>query len=230
MSKTRKSFIAIVAEQNCRYLRDNVSKHHVDALHGQQTILQSCLSYMISARVFLDQDSSYSLLNEIARTSHGIHRYVWKYSTTHLNKYVQLVGKAGLRLDAGIVNQLRSLLWLHKAPSDSTPSTIDDLQPLLSAFSGMPGIQSLLSKLFVFQDSISSVEQKIDDPDSKLSYKITRFYYSLDHVVNIRVFCFAANNHLTLINVQCYELNWLGAIRPGLVKFTRDMRSTLRSY
>lgn len=215
----------------CRYLRDGVTKHHIDALYGHESVLRSCLSYIIGARVFLDENASYSLINEIAKTSHGIHRYAWKYWTTHLSKYVQLIIETGVQFNGSIIDQLRSLLWLHKKRPNVTPVAIDGLHPSLSVFRDMPDIAALLSEIFIFQETVSSVEQKIQDPKSMSSYNTLRLLHFLSHIFGLRVFTLIAiQNQMLLMIVQCYNLNLPVATPPGLVRLTRDMRITLKYY
>lgn len=106
-------------------------------------------------------------MREIAETSHGIHRYVWEYWTVHLNRYTQLRHSAVAPVDDSTLNQIQSLLWLHKAYPSDAPGAVDDLHPSISAFRGIPDVAALLSRIFTFQNSVPSVEQEIDDPNGE---------------------------------------------------------------
>lgn len=150
-----------------RYLRDGATKYHIDACHGHESILQSCLSYILSTRTFLDQDASYSLMKEIIKTSHGIHRYAWEHWTTHLKQLAQLRHKAAAPVGDEILSQLQSLLWLHKTRPSEALVTVDGLHMSACAFREMPDIAALLSKIFTFQDSTPSIEQEDRDPGGK---------------------------------------------------------------
>ena len=158
-----KDSMPVLANGACRYLRDRATKYHIDPCHGHESILQSCLSYISSARIFLNNDALHSLMNEIARTSHGIHRYAWQHWTTHLCQYAQLRHKAALPIGDDIMSQLRSLVWLHKTLPSDAPGTVDSLHRSAYAFRGMPDVAALLSKIFTFLD----VEQENRDPCGK---------------------------------------------------------------
>ena len=104
---------------------------------------------------------------EIAKSSHGIHRYVWKYWIIHLNEYIQFRHSASAPVSDNVLNKLQSLLWLHKTyPSDASRA-MDDLHPSVFAFRGTPDVAALLSKIFFFQDSVRAVEQEIHDPNGE---------------------------------------------------------------
>ena len=122
---------------------------------------------MLSTRTFLEQDASQPLMGDIAKTKHGIHRYVWEYWTVHLKKYVQLRPNAAAPVPDSILDQLQSLLWLHKTYPSDTSGTLDDLHPSTFAFRGNLDVAAFLSKVFTFQDSVRSVEQAIHDPNSE---------------------------------------------------------------
>lgn len=167
MSTSTKSSVILSINIACRYLRDGATKYHIDACHGHESILQSCLSYILSTRIFLDQDASYLLMNEIIKTSHGIHRYAWEHWTTHLKQQAQLRHKTDVPISDEILNQLQSLLWLHKTRPSDAPITVDALHLSAYAFRGMPDIAALLSKIFTFQDSVPAIEQGNLDPGGK---------------------------------------------------------------
>ena len=169
MRDSTKNSTPLFANGACRYLRDGATKHHIDACHGHESILQSCLSYILSTRIFLDDDALHSLMNEIAKTSHGIHRYAWEHWTAHLCQYAQLRQKAALPFGNDILSQLQSLLWLHKTIPSDAPSTVDGLHHSAYAFRGMPDVAAFLSRIFTFLDSILSVEQENRDPNGKSS-------------------------------------------------------------
>ena len=157
----------LLTKETCRYLRDTAAKHHIDACHGHESILQSSLSYILSTRIFLEQNAPHSLMREIAKSSHGVHRYVWEYWIVHLNKYSQLRHSAAAPASDNMLNKLQSLLWLHKTyPSDAS-SAVDDKHPSMFAFGGAPDVAALLSKIFTFQDSVRSIEQEIHDPNGE---------------------------------------------------------------
>ena len=160
-----------------RYLRDGTTKHHIDTCHGHESILQSCLSYILSTRIFLDHDASHSLMNEIAKTSHGIHRYAWEHWTTHLCQYAQLRHKAALPIGHDTLSQLQSLLWLNKTLPWDAPGTVDSLHLSAYAFRGMPDVAAFLSKIFTFLDSVPSVEQENRDPNGKSSQSTMKYLY-----------------------------------------------------
>jgi hypothetical protein len=106
-------------------------------------------------------------MKEIIKTSHGIHRYAWEHWTTHLKQQAQLRHKAAVPIGDETLSQLQSLLWLHKTSPSDTPVTVDGLHPSAYAFRDMPDIAALLSKIFMFQDSIPSIEKEDRDPSSK---------------------------------------------------------------
>ena len=157
----------LLAKEARRYLRDTATKHHIDAYHGHESILQSCLSYILSTRIFLEQNASHSLMREIVKSSHGIHRYVWEYWVIHLNQYTQLGHNAAAPVSDNMLNKLQSLLWLHKTYSSDVFRAVDDSHPSIFAFRGIPDFAALLSKIFMFQDSVRSIEQEIDDPNGE---------------------------------------------------------------
>ena len=168
MRTSTKRYVPLSVDIARRYLRDGATKYHIDACHGHESILQSCLLYILSTRIFLDQDASCSIMNEIVKTSHGIHRYAWENWTTHLKQQAQLRHKAAVPIGDETVRQLQSLLWLHKTQPSDAPVTVDGLHLSAYAFRGMPDIAALLSKIFTFQDSIPSIEQENCDPGGKL--------------------------------------------------------------
>ena len=157
----------LLANEASRYVRNTPTERRIEACCGHESILQSCFSYMLSTRTFLEQDASQPLMEEIAKTKHGIHRYVWEYWTVHLKKYVQLRPNTAAPVPDSILDQLQSLLWLHKTYPSDTSGTLDDLHPLTFAFRGNLDVAAFLSKVFTFQDSVRSVEQAIHDPDSE---------------------------------------------------------------
>ena len=165
------------ADGVCRYLRDGATKYHIDTWNGHESILQSCLSYILSTRIFLDHNASHSLMSEIAKTSHGIHRYAWEHWTTHLCQYAQLRHKAALPIGNDILSQLQSLIWLHKTLPSDAPGTVDSLHLSAYAFRGMPDVAVLLSKIFTFLDSIPSVEQENRDPNGQSSQSTMKHLY-----------------------------------------------------
>ena len=162
-----RSSALLLANEACRYLRDTATKHHIDACHGHESILKSCLSYILSTRIFLEQNASHSLMREIAKSSHGIHRYVWKYWIVHLNEYTQLRHGVAAPVSENVMDQLQSLLWLHKTYKRDASGAVDDLHPSTFAFRGIPDVAALLSKISTFQDSVRIVEQEIDDPNGE---------------------------------------------------------------
>ena len=106
-------------------------------------------------------------MREIAKSSHGVHRYVWEYWIIHLNKYTQLRHSAAAPVSDNVLNKLQSLLWLHKTyPSDASRA-MDALHPSVCAFRGIPDVAALLSKIFTYQDSVRGVEQEIHDPNGE---------------------------------------------------------------
>ena len=106
-------------------------------------------------------------MREIAKSSHGIHRYVWEYWIVHLNKYTQLRHSAAAPVSDNMLNKLQTLLWLHKTYPSDAPRAMDDLHPSIFAFRGIPDVAALLSTIFTFQDSVRSVEQEIHDPNGE---------------------------------------------------------------
>ena len=164
---TRESAL-LLANEASRYVRDTPTEHRIKAYCGHESILQSCFSYMLSTRSFLEHDASQSLMGDIAKMNHGIHRYVWEYWMVHLKKFVQLRPNAAAPVPDSMLDQLQSLLWLRKSyPSDAS-GTLDDLHPSTFAFRGNPDVAAFLSKIFTFQDSVRSVEQAIHDPNGEL--------------------------------------------------------------
>ena len=106
-------------------------------------------------------------MREIAKLSHGIHRYVWKYWIVHLNKYTQLRHGVAAPVSENMLNQLQSLVWLHKTYKSDASGAVDYLHPSTFAFRGIPDVAALLSKIFTFQDSARSLEQEIHDPNGE---------------------------------------------------------------
>ena len=104
---------------------------------------------------------------EIAKSCHGIHRYVWEYWIIHLNRYTQLRHSAAAPISNNMLIKFQSLLWLHKNSSSDASRAVDDLHPSTFAFRGIPDVAALLSKIFTFQDSVRSVEQEIPDPNGE---------------------------------------------------------------
>lgn len=84
-----------------------------------------------------------------------------------MNKYNQLRHSAAVPVDESALNQLESLLWLHKTYPSDTPRALDDLDPSISAFRGSPDAAALLSKVFTFQSSVPSIEQEIHEPNGE---------------------------------------------------------------
>ena len=182
MKNSTSDSVLLLADEVCRYVRDTATEYHIDACHGHESILQSCLSYILSTRNFLEQDASHSLMREIAKTSRGIHRYVWEYWTVHLNRYTQLRQSAAAPVGDSTLNQLQSLHWLHKANPSHAPGPVDDLNTSISAFRGMPDVAVLLSNIFTFQTSVPSIEQEIDDPNGESfqhTFILLHFVYEL---------------------------------------------------
>lgn len=167
MSGSTKIFVLLLAKKACRYVRDAATKHYIDACRGHESILQSCLSYISSTRVFLEEDPTYSLMNQIAETRHGIHRYTWEHWTTHLEKYIELRHNRASPIGDDISKQLQSLLWLHKAYLNVASGTVGDLHPSAAALRGTPDVAVLLSRIFTFQDSVRSIEQDTQDPNGE---------------------------------------------------------------
>ena len=106
-------------------------------------------------------------MREIAKLHHGIHRYVWEYWTVHLNKYTQLRHSTAVPVGENALNQLESLLWLHKTYPSDAPRVVDGIDPSILAFRGNPDAAALLSKVFTFQSSVPSIEQEIHDPNGE---------------------------------------------------------------
>jgi hypothetical protein len=106
-------------------------------------------------------------MNEIIKTSHGIHRYAWEQWTTHLKQQAQLRHKAAVPIGDKTLSQLQSLLWLNKTSPSDAPVTVNGLHLSACAFRDMPDIAALLSKIFTFQDSIPSIEKEDRDPSGK---------------------------------------------------------------
>ena len=89
------------------------------------------------------------------------------YWIVHLNKYTQLRHGVAAPVSENMLNQLQSLVWLHKTYTSNASGAVDDLHPSASAFRGIPDVAALLSKILTFQDSVRSVEQEIDDPNGE---------------------------------------------------------------
>lgn len=85
----------------------------------------------------------------------------------HLKKYVQLIPNAAASVPDSMLDQLQSLLWLRKTYRSDVSETPHDLHLSTFAFRGNPDVATFLSKVFMFQDSVRSVEQAIHDPNGE---------------------------------------------------------------
>lgn len=85
------------------------------------------------------------------------------YWTTHLQQLAQSRHSAAFPIGDEALSQLQTLLWLHKTRPSDAPVTVDGLHLSTYVFREMPDIAALLSKIFTFQDSISSIERENRD-------------------------------------------------------------------
>ena len=106
-------------------------------------------------------------MREIAKSSHGIHRYVLEYWIIHLNQYTELGHNAAVPIGDNMLNDIQSLLWLDKSyPSDAS-RIVDDSHPSIFGFRSIPDVAAFLSKILTFQDSVQSIEQEIHNPNGE---------------------------------------------------------------
>jgi hypothetical protein len=146
-----------------RYIRTSNTKYHIDIYHGQQSLLKSCLAYLLSTRAFLDESAKLTLMGEIVKTHHGFHTYAWEHWIIHLGKYAHSAHRAALPMGENIMCQLRSLLWLRKPQPNSVPDSQEILHAGATMFRDTPDVANLLSHIFIFQDALPALEQGVDD-------------------------------------------------------------------
>jgi hypothetical protein len=146
-----------------RYIRTSTTKYHIDIYHGQESLLKSCLAYLLTTRVFLDESAALTLMGEIAKTHHGFHTYALEHWITHLEKYADSAHRAALLVDENIMYQLRSLLWLRKPQPNSVPDTQESLHAVATMFRDTPEVANFLSHTFIFREALPALEQGVDD-------------------------------------------------------------------
>ena len=147
-----------------RYIRTSTTNYYIDNYHGQESLLKSCLAYLLATRVFLDESATLTLMGEIAKTHHGFHTYALEHWMIHLEKYADSAHRAALPVDENIMYQLRSLLWLRKPQPNSVPDTRESLHAVATMFRDTPELANFLSHIFIFREAFPALEQGVDDP------------------------------------------------------------------
>ena len=147
-----------------RYIRTSTTKYHIDIYHGQESLLKSCLAYLLATRVFLDESAALTLMGEIANTHHSFHAYALEHWIIHLEKYAKSAHRAALPVGENIMHQLRSLLWLRKPQPNSVPDTQESLHAVATMFRHTPEVANFLSHIFSFREALPALEQGVDDP------------------------------------------------------------------
>ena len=150
-----------------RYLLEASSKAYIDPSRGHHNIARSCLSYMCTTLIFLDDSQSDTLKKEIVRACHGIHRYAWEHWAYHVLKQAGSGHDAASVVSDDLIIRLRSLSWAQKASTPLTTSVGDAPAASSDTFQGIPEVSEFLSKVLSFRATRPALEQEYDNPHGK---------------------------------------------------------------